>query len=136
MPHDIFISYSRRDKNIVSQIVNELKSNHLSCWMDTAPGCISSGTPDFFESIRDGIRESKVFFVFHFRVIFDEQPSEKGTRDCAGISERRVAIQEARPPVTPTNSVVSWRSHRVHAEARTVVKQSNNYLGHSVKRYE
>ncbi len=34
MPHDIFISYSRRDLSAVQPIKEELEAQGFSCWMD------------------------------------------------------------------------------------------------------
>ena len=45
MPHDIFISYSRRDLAAVKPIEEELEAQGFSCWMDIKG--IESGSPEF-----------------------------------------------------------------------------------------
>lgn len=56
MPHDIFISYSRRDLAAVKPIKEELEAQGFSCWMDLEG--IESGAEEFTEKIATAIQES------------------------------------------------------------------------------
>ncbi len=60
MAHDIFISYSIKDKPSADAVCSILEANHLRCWI--APRDINPGTP-FAEAIIDGIKDSKVFIL-------------------------------------------------------------------------
>ena len=62
MPHDIFISYSRRDLAAVKPIKEELESLGFSCWMDLEG--IESGSPEFTEKIAEAIGESTAVLFF------------------------------------------------------------------------
>ncbi len=62
MPHDIFISYSRRDLAAVKPIKEELENLGFSCWMDLEG--IESGSAEFTRSITNAINESKVLLFF------------------------------------------------------------------------
>ena len=62
MPHDIFISYSRRDLAAVKPIKEELESLGFSCWMDLEG--IESGSPEFTEAIAEAIGGSTAVLFF------------------------------------------------------------------------
>ena len=62
MPHDIFISYSRRDLAVLKPIKEKLESLGFSCWMDLEG--IESGSEEFTEKIADAIEGSTVFLFF------------------------------------------------------------------------
>lgn len=60
MIEDVFISYSRRDLNLVEKIRNEIElSTGLECWMDLTG--IESGSEMFVDAILEGIEKCKVF---------------------------------------------------------------------------
>ena len=60
MAREIFISYSRKDLDIVKAIKKEIeRSTGTECWMDLEG--IESGEPRFTKAITDGINASKVF---------------------------------------------------------------------------
>jgi len=60
MKRDIFISYSRRDIDLVKQIKGEIeKCIGVQCWMDITG--IESGSPRFTKDIVNGINNCKVF---------------------------------------------------------------------------
>ena len=62
MPHDIFISYSRRDLADVMPIKERLESEGFSCWMDL--NRISSDDEDFVATIVPAIRGARAAFLF------------------------------------------------------------------------
>lgn len=58
--HDVFISYSSKNKNVADAICNHLESRQIRCWI--APRDITSGQ-DFPEAIIDAINGSKVMVL-------------------------------------------------------------------------
>ena len=59
--YDIFVSYSRKDKNVIEPIIRQLRRAGLSCWMDM-DGIYHGDL--FKEKIVDAIDESCVFLFF------------------------------------------------------------------------
>jgi len=62
MVHDVFISYSHKDKSVTDVVCSILEQNMIRCWI--APRDISPGVP-FAEAIIDGIKGSKVFILVY-----------------------------------------------------------------------
>jgi dienelactone hydrolase len=62
MAHDVFISYSIKDKNVADAVCSIMEKNGIRCWM--APRDITPGVP-FAEAIIDGIKGSKVFILIY-----------------------------------------------------------------------
>ena len=62
MPHDIFISYSRRDLATVKPIKEELEAHNYSCWMDLSD--IPADERNYKKRIIPAIRASRVVFLF------------------------------------------------------------------------
>jgi dienelactone hydrolase len=62
MAHDVFISYSNKDKNAADATCSIMEKNGIRCWM--APRDITPGVP-FAEAIIDGIQGSKVFVLIY-----------------------------------------------------------------------
>ncbi len=62
MAHDVFISYSNKDKNAADAVCTIMEKNGIRCWM--APRDITPGVP-FAEAIIDGIKGSKVFILVY-----------------------------------------------------------------------
>jgi len=62
MAHDVFISYSNKDKNAADTVCSVLEENNMRCWI--APRDITPGTP-FAEAIIDGIKGSRVFVLIY-----------------------------------------------------------------------
>jgi hypothetical protein len=60
MAHDVFVSYSSKDKTIADAIVAALENNHIRCWV--APRDVKPGE-DWAKAISNAIQESKVFLV-------------------------------------------------------------------------
>jgi TolB protein len=60
MSHDVFISYSSKDKLVADAICASLEANKIKCWFtprDILPG------QDWAESIEDAITKSKIFIL-------------------------------------------------------------------------
>jgi eukaryotic-like serine/threonine-protein kinase len=62
MAHDVFISYSIKDKNAADTVCSIMEENEIRCWI--APRNITPGAP-FAEAIIDGIKGSKVFILVY-----------------------------------------------------------------------
>jgi tetratricopeptide (TPR) repeat protein len=62
MAHDVFISYSNKDKKAADAVCSFLEQNEIRCWV--APRDITPGAP-FAEAIIDGIKGSKVFILIY-----------------------------------------------------------------------
>lgn len=60
MAHDVFISYSSKDKQVAEAVCSILESSQIRCWI--APRDITPGVP-FAEAIIDGIKDAKVFIL-------------------------------------------------------------------------
>ena len=60
MPHDVFISYSSKDKGVADGLCAALESQGIACWI--APRNIAYGS-DYGEAIVDGINESRVMVL-------------------------------------------------------------------------
>ena len=71
MPHDIFVSYSRRDLATVKSIKEELEAAGFSCWMDIDG--IESGVENFKRKIVPALDRCKVVLFF---ISSDSQQSE------------------------------------------------------------
>jgi tetratricopeptide (TPR) repeat protein len=62
MTHDVFISYSIKDKSTADVVCSKMEGNGIRCWI--APRDITPGVP-FAEAIIDGIRDSRVFILIY-----------------------------------------------------------------------
>ena len=62
MVHDIFISYSTKDKQTADAICHVLEQNNLKCWI--APRNIVSGK-NYAKEIMDGLKEAKVVVLVY-----------------------------------------------------------------------
>ncbi len=60
MAHDVFISYSNKDRRVADTVCSVLEKNRIRCWI--APRDITPGVP-FAEAIIDGINGSEVFVL-------------------------------------------------------------------------
>ena len=60
MAHDVFISYSSKDKTVADAVTAKLEALGVRCWV--APRDILPGR-DWGEAIIDGIEESKVMVL-------------------------------------------------------------------------
>ena len=59
---NVFISYSRKDLEVVKSIKEELGANGFSCWMDLEG--IESGSPEFTKTIAKAINDSLAVLFF------------------------------------------------------------------------
>ncbi len=62
MIHDVFLSYSHKDKSVADAICSIMEKKGISCWI--APRDINPGVP-FAEAIIDGITGAKVFILVY-----------------------------------------------------------------------
>ena len=62
MTHDVFLSYSHKDKSVADAICSIMEKKGISCWI--APRDINPGVP-FAEAIIDGITGAKVFILVY-----------------------------------------------------------------------
>ncbi len=62
MAHDVFISYSHKDKHVTDAVCARMEESGIRCWI--APRDITPGVP-FAEAIIDGIRDSRVFILIY-----------------------------------------------------------------------
>ncbi len=75
MAHDVFVSYSNKDKVIADTIVTSLERNNVRCWY--APRDINP-SDDWGDAISEAITESKIFLIIfsgnanHSRHVLDE----------------------------------------------------------------
>jgi hypothetical protein len=60
MSHDVFISYSSKNKVLADQVCDKLESSNIRCWM--APRDITAGT-DWTSSIVDSIKSCRVLIL-------------------------------------------------------------------------
>ena len=60
MAHDVFVSYSSKDKAIADAIVSALENNQIRCWY--APRDIQP-SEDWGQAITNAIEASKVFLI-------------------------------------------------------------------------
>lgn len=60
MPHEIFLSYSRRDISIMQRVRDDLRAAGLGVWTDEG---IHPGTPSWKEAIEKAIRSAGVLIV-------------------------------------------------------------------------
>ena len=60
MKHDVFISYSTKDKAVADAVCAALESNGVNCWI--APRNIEPGTP-YASAIINGIKETGLFLL-------------------------------------------------------------------------
>jgi phosphate/phosphite/phosphonate ABC transporter binding protein len=80
MPHDVFVSYSNKDKTVADTIVASLEKNKIRCWY--APRDIKPGG-DWGEEIAKAIADSSIFLL-----IF----SESANRSQRVLDELNLAI--------------------------------------------
>ncbi len=114
MPHDIFISYSRRDLAAVKPIKEELEVQGFSCWMDLEG--IESGAEEFTKCIVSAIESSSAFL---FLLSASSQSSEWSLKELrfAKESKKRVVLvrftDDAMTPVFSFNfggsDIIDWR---------------------------
>ena len=86
MAHDIFISYSTKDKQTADAICHVLEQNNLKCWI--APRNIVSGK-NYAKEIMDGLKEAKVV-VLVFSKNSQESPFVNNEIDAAFSNNKSI----------------------------------------------
>ena len=77
-PHDIFISYSRKNKDLVLPIKEELESAlGLRCWIDLSD--IPCGSENFKRNVIPGIKQTRIAFLFFLTA--ESQTSEYAMKE-------------------------------------------------------
>ena len=76
-PHDIFISYSRKNKDAVLPIKDEIEQLGLTCWIDLSD--IPCGADSFKKRVIPGIRQTRVAFLFFLSA--ESQSSEYAMKE-------------------------------------------------------
>ena len=84
-PHDVFISYSRKNKDIVLPIKEEIERTlGLRCWIDLSD--IPCGSENFKRKVIPGIRETRIAFLFFLSA--ESQASEYAIKEIGFASKR------------------------------------------------
>lgn len=76
-PHDIFISYSRKNKDIVLPIKDEIERLGLTCWIDLSD--IPCGAESFKKQVISGIKQTRIAFLFFLSA--ESQSSEYAMKE-------------------------------------------------------
>src|SRR5262245_53335177 len=100
MAHDVFISYSSKDKTVADALCGALESQGIPCWI--APRNIAYGS-DYGEAIVDGINESRVM-VLVFSSNANTSPHIKREVDRA-VSKSLTIIPIRIEDVAPTRAL-------------------------------
>ena len=90
-PHDIFISYSRKNKDTVLPIKDELERLGLACWIDLSD--IPCGAESFKKKVISGIKQTHIAFLFFLSA--ESQDSEYALKEinfAKKIAKKRVIL--------------------------------------------
>src|SRR5512145_896333 len=96
MPHDVFISYSSKDKGVADALCAALEAQGIVCWI--APRNIAYGS-EYGEAIVDGINESRIM-VLVFSSNANTSPHIKREVDRAvskGLTIMPIRIEDVAP---------------------------------------
>ena len=84
-PHDIFISYSRKNKDMVLPIKEVIEQTlGLRCWIDLSD--IPCGAENFKKKVIPGIRQTRIAFLFFLSA--ESQASEYAIKEIGFASKR------------------------------------------------
>lgn len=108
MPHDVFISYSHKDKSATDAICAILEENNIRCWI--APRDITPGAP-FAEAIIDGIKEAKVFVLVYSS---NSNLSQQVIKEVDRAVNHRLAIIPFRLEDVPMSKQLEYYVSDVH----------------------
>lgn len=86
MPHDLFISYSSRNKAIADAVCHKLEEREIKCWI--APLDILPGS-NYAEELINAIDESKLFVLIFSK---DSNQSRHVLRECERVAARGIPI--------------------------------------------
>lgn len=88
--HDVFISYSSKDREIANLLLKNLELNGFKCWI--APRNIESGVP-FDNEIARGIRDAELFFSVFSENYQESEFTNKETELAFSIPKPIVAFK-------------------------------------------
>ena len=108
MPHDVFISYSHKDKSATDAICSILEENNIRCWI--APRDITPGAP-FAEAIIDGIKDAKVFVLVYSS---NSNLSQQVIKEVDRAVNHRLAIIPFRLEDVPMSKQLEYYVSDVH----------------------
>jgi tetratricopeptide (TPR) repeat protein len=130
MVHDVFISYSHKDKNASNSICSIMERNGISCWI--APRDITPGVP-FAEAIIDAIKDSKVFVLVYSS---NTNQSQQVIREVDRAVHHGLAIIPLRLEDVPMSKQLEYYVSNVHwLDALTPPLEKHiNTLCHVVQR--
>ena len=112
MAHDIFISYSTKDKQTADAICHVLEQNNLKCWI--APRNITSGK-NYAKEIMDGLKAAKVV-VLVFSKNSQESPFVNNEIDAA-FSNNKAIISFKIDETMPENRMEFYLKNKHWLEA-------------------
>lgn len=75
--HDVFISYSRKNKDVVLPIKDEVERLGLTCWIDLSD--IPCGTESFKKKVISGIKQTRIALLFFLST--ESQDSEYAMKE-------------------------------------------------------
>jgi tetratricopeptide (TPR) repeat protein len=108
MAHNVFISYSSKDKTTAEGVCSALESNNIHCWI--APRDITPGIP-FAEAIIDAICCSKVFvLIFSSNSNISQQVSKEVER----AVHHGIPIIPLRIEDTPMSKQLEYYTSNIH----------------------
>ena len=85
LSHDIFISYSRKNKDVVLPIKEEIeRALGLRCWIDLSD--IPCGSENFKRKVIPGIKQTRIAFLFFLSA--ESQASEYAIKEIGFASKR------------------------------------------------
>ena len=116
MPHDIFISYSRRNLETVKEIKRKIDSVlDLLCWMDLKD--IPAGEDEFDETIAKAIDEAKIVLFFLSKESQASKWSKKEYRYATQQHKRVVPVRFNNDPLVGAfklnlggANIIDWRN--------------------------
>ncbi|MCJ7446691.1 MAG: SUMF1/EgtB/PvdO family nonheme iron enzyme [Bacteroidales bacterium] len=108
MAHDVFISYSNKDKNAADAVCSIMEKNGIRCWI--APRNITPGAP-FAEAIIDGIKGSKVFILVYSS---NSNQSNQVVKEVDRAVHHRLAIIPLRLEDVPMSKQLEYYVSDVH----------------------
>jgi dienelactone hydrolase len=108
MAHDVFISYSNKDKAAADAACSIMEQNGIRCWM--APRNITPGLP-FAEAIIDGIKGSKVFILIYSS---NSNNSSQVIKEVDRAVHHRLAIIPLRLEDVPMTKQLEYYVSNVH----------------------
>lgn len=108
MAHDVFLSYSHKDKAAADAVCSIMEQNGIRCWM--APRDITPGQP-FAEAIIDGIKGSKVFVLIYSS---NSNNSSQVVKEVDRAVHHRLAIIPLRLEDVPMTKQLEYYVSDVH----------------------